>query len=199
MDKHKLNVKELKAIIKQYRKEKPITGMKKAELQAHVSHLQKNGILKKKATDKEGAGIADLFKSQKLELSNTAKDILAKFGNLYIRNINLFTEEVVGISHASANIATLGALSKFSKKTGTKLFHIGCIITLANGQEVKFEKEEIPMLKTDVKLGPQAKFMNVPLKGKFITLRKLISNTEKYMTPEKFYTYEGLRNNCKIL
>jgi hypothetical protein len=197
MDKHKLNVKELKAIIKQYRKEKPITGMKKAKLQAHAGHLQKNGILKKKATDKEGAGIADLFKSQKLELSNTAKDILAKFGNLYIRNINLFTEEVVGISHASANIATLGALSKFSKKTGTKLFHIGCIITLANGQEVKFEKEEIPMLKTDVKLGPQAKFMNVPLKGKFITLRKLISNTEKYMTPEKFYTYEGLRNNCQ--
>ena len=91
----------------------------------------------------------------------------------------------------------MGALTKFNKKTGMKLFHIGCIISLANGQELKFEKEEIPMLITNVSLGSTANTMNVPLKGKLITLRNLITNTEKYMTPEKFYKYEGLKNNCQ--
>ena len=186
---YKLKVKDLKAIIKKYPKHKPITGMKKAELKAYAISLA--------GPVEVGAGITDLFKSQKLELSNTAKGLINKFGNLYIRKIDLFTEEVAGISHASANIATMGALTKFTKKTGNKLFHIGCIITLANGQQLKFEKEEIPMLLTNVSLGTNANIMNVPLKGKFITLRKLISNTETFMTPEKFYTYEGLRNNCQ--
>ena len=197
----KLKVKELKAIIKTYNFQKPITGMKKAELKAYVIHLQQKGTLKSSKNSPkvvlEGEGLLDLFRSQKLELSNTAKKLLDKFGNLYIKKIDLFTETVAGISHASANIATMGALTKFNKKTGTKLFHIGCIITLANGQQLKFEKEEIPMLLTNVSLGSTANIMNVPLKGKLITLRKLISNTETYMTPEKFYKYEGLRNNCQ--
>ena len=196
MDKLKIN--DLKAIIKQYVFQKPITRMKKAELKAYAIHLQANGTLKnKKHTKLEGEGIMDLFKSQKLELSNTAKNILQKFGNLYITNIKLFTETVAGVSHASANIATMGALTRFKNKTGTSLFHIGCIITLANGQQIKFEKEEIPMLLTDTKLGPQAQFMEVPLQGKLITLQKLVMNTEKGMTPAKFYKYEGLRNNCQ--
>ena len=130
----------------------------------------------------------DLFKSQKLELSNTAKNILQKFGNLYITNIKLFTETVAGVSHASANIATMGALTRFKNKTGTSLFHIGCIITLANGQQIKFEKEEIPMLLLDTKLGPQAQFMEVPLQGKLITLQKLVMNTERGMTPANVTT-----------
>ena len=197
----KLKVKDLKAIVKTYKFQKPITGMKKSELKAYVIHLQQKGTLKSSkgasTPAMEGEGILDLFRSQKLELSNTAKNLLDKFGNLYIKNIKLFTETVAGISHASANIATMGALTKFNKKTGMKLFHIGCIISLANGQELKFEKEEIPMLITNVSLGSTANTMNVPLKGKFITLRNLITNTEKYMTPEKFYKYEGLKNNCQ--
>jgi hypothetical protein len=39
----KLKVKELKAIIKTYNFQKPITGMKKAELKAYVIHLQQKG------------------------------------------------------------------------------------------------------------------------------------------------------------
>ena len=37
----------------------------------------------------EGAGFFDLFKRQKLELSNTAKKILDKFGNIIDLN-NIF-------------------------------------------------------------------------------------------------------------
>ena len=197
----KLKVKDLKATIKTYKFQKPITGLKKAELKAYVTHLQQNGTLKSSKlspkVELEGEGILDLFRSQKLELSNTAKNLLNKYGDIFIKNIKLFTEEVAGVSHLSANVATMGALTKFTKKTGTKLFHIGCIITLANGQELKFEKEEIPMLLTKVSLSAAANIKNVPLKGKLITLRQLINNTEKYMTPQKFYKYEGLKNNCQ--
>jgi hypothetical protein len=53
------------------------------------------------------------------------------------------------------------------------------------------------MLLTNASIGTNAQTMDVPLKGKYITLRNLIANTEKFMTPEKFYKYEGLKNNCQ--
>jgi hypothetical protein len=97
----KLKVKDLKLIIKKYKKEKPISGMKKEDLKEHVEHLKINGKLICVGNCKrgncsctlEGSGVLDLFKSQKLELSNTAKGIIAKSGNLIIRKLKLFKKK----------------------------------------------------------------------------------------------------------
>ena len=85
--------------MKTYKFQKPITGLKKTELKAYVTHLHQNGTLKSSKispkVELEGEEILDLFRSQKLELSNTAKNLLNKFNE--DQNINIVLKKVMEI------------------------------------------------------------------------------------------------------
>ena len=194
----KLPVGELKKFIKQFVKEKAIGTLKKSELLEHAMQLLESGTPKDK--EMTGAGIADLWRSQKQDFSNEAQKTLDIFGDRPITSIKLFKHPISDISRIGTDIFTLNKMKKLQTKYGIDdLFHIGFIITLDKKKEILVEKHHVVMIKSKFdKLPDDEQMINVSLQGKELSLNEMMTKTIEGYTPEKFFIYNGLRANCQM-
>ena len=193
----KLSVPELKKYIKHFVKEKAIGTLKKSELLEHAMQLFESG--KPKDKNMTGSGITDLFRSQKQDFTNDAQKTLDIFGDRTITSIKLFKHPISDLSRIGTDVFTLNRMQKLRKENDIdELFHIGFIITLDKNKEILLEKHHVVMIKSKFPKFPEDEQMtNVSLQGKELTLNEMMIKTIEGYKPEKFFIYNGLKQNCQ--
>jgi hypothetical protein len=170
----KLPVPELKKFIKQFVKEKAIGTLKKSELLEHALQLLESGTPKDK--DMTGAGIAEIWRSQKHDFTNESQKTLDIFGDRPITSIKLFKHPISALSRIATDAFTLNRMQKLRKENDIdELFHIGFIITLDKKKEILLEKHHVVMIKSKFdKLPDDEEMINVSLQGKELSLNEMI-------------------------
>jgi hypothetical protein len=195
----KLTVKQLKDQIKMYKKESNYGKMKKNELVEHLTHLQGHGKLKKQK-GAEGAGIMDIFKAPKQEFNNVSKKTLKTYGQYNISKLQLIRTPIMNVLDKALNLLTIGKWESEKKNYSfDNLFHLGLIATVdsKNGPKmIILEKNEVVNISPNVSIKSDSELMDVPLKRP-MTLQGFVDYAMERTTKDKFFLYDGVKNNCQ--
>jgi len=207
----KLKVNEIKELIKMYKKERNIGGLKKHELIEHFHHLHGNGKLKPKYRHLQGAGIFDFIKNVGKKALNiikspfdkapekytkSTKKCLDEDGNVQITSIQAKRTPVVKVLTKVIDVVTRG---KFSANNDyDKLYHLALICGLADGKSLVVEKNEVINISRSYKMTKDTESIDIPLNGKNITVNQMLENALKKVGSEQFYLYDPVRGaNCQ--
>ena len=117
-----------------------------------------------------------------------SKKTLQEYGSKEIKSIKIFREKIDGILRK--------AISVISDHQGN-LYHLGMVITLDDNQEITVEKNHVVNVVKGSPFKNSTEVMDVSLQGKHITLNELLDKTIEAMTPNKFFDYNGITNNCQ--
>lgn len=150
-----------------------------------------------------GTGIIDNIKNASsfipTQLNNRSKKTLSEFGDKKIIGVTIIKNPLSKMFEKSLNIASFGHWDKAKEKYGFKvLYHLGLLLSLQGGQQVVFEKNEMPDIYSFKGFKPNTTTFNVPLAGKDLSLGEFVNNTLNHMGKEAFHSYEGLENNCQM-
>lgn len=200
-----LTKKEIKNVIKMYKKEKNYGKMSKAELLEYMKHLISNGEVKKDFLEHfdelHGAGFFDFFKSPKKEYNNTSSNTLKEYGNDRILSITLNRSPVMSILNSALNVLSLGAWKRALKKQSMdKLFHLSMMVKVQHGNTQKMitvEKNEVINISPKTTIKENAEVEDVPLHGKKITLNTLMSKARENVSADDYFLYDGFKRNCQ--
>ena len=117
-----------------------------------------------------------------------SKKTLQEYGSKEIKSIKIFREKIDGILRK--------AISVISDHQGN-LYHLGMVITLDDNQEITVEKNHVVNVVKGSPFKNSTEVMDVSLQGKHITLNELLDKTIEAMTPNVFFDYNGITNNCQ--
>lgn len=130
-----------------------------------------------------------------------SKDTIEKNGQYVIVQIRIARTPLNEVLETAVDALSLGRLSQLQKEKGyDKLYHLSLIIDLSNRQSVIYEKNEtveiIPLSNT-TSIKTNTEIFYVPLKRKDLTLDEFISNAQKQMGLDNYWSYRSLQNNCQ--
>lgn len=193
-----MSVKQLKALIGLYHKPRSIKigKMKKNQLLELCKVLMAEGVSRKDRKTpprKYGSGLMDFFKSPKKAYNNVSTNTIKKYGNSYIQSMKVVRTPIMGILNKALDVISFGQFSKHNPYD--KLFHLALIADIG-GQSIVIEKNEVINISMSYKVSAKTEQMKVYLK-KAVTLNDLLANTEKSMGVDRFFLYDGLKNNCQ--
>jgi hypothetical protein len=144
-------------------------------------------------SDRVKKAVGSLFSNN---LPKTFRDTLEKYKDNNIVNVKVCREPLSRAVNAFANIVTAGTFNEVAQKQGEAgFFHLYSILTLDNGVNLLYEKNERPVLQATNKQPSETAECrdvnaNVPL-GDFI------SNAMKKMGESSYISYDPIQNNCQ--
>jgi hypothetical protein len=152
----------------------------------------------------QGGGVFDFvnnrlhFKPRK-HATKRFKNFLGATGNQKVVKMEVGRTPVVGAVQSFLNTISLGGYEKKKKKLNYQnVFHNYLIITLANGDKYRIEKNhviEASLVKSNTSHKYDELLYDIPVDEK-VTVNSLIQNAEK--DNEKFWQYNPRDNNCQI-
>ena len=209
-----LSLLELKHFIKLYENHRPLNSLKtKEDLKEELKELMTNGTYRCLAKckkncdcfyqkkDLEGAGFIDLFRAPKKEYSNSSKKTLKTYGSSIIKSISVVRTPILGIIDKVINALTFGKLKSFkSKYNYDSLFHLALLFKIEHNNTIKsiiIEKNEIINISSGFSSKTTTEYFEVPLNNPNLTLNTVLDNTLKKIGPQKYFLYDGIKNNCQ--
>ena len=130
-------------------------------------------------------------------LSRPSQKVFDKYKDQQITKIEVNREPVQSFVQKFLNIITLGGYERAKKNLHyDDIFHLYCIIHLADGTKLKLEKNEKINLQRapTYKLERDDTFITIDKK---LTLDSLFKNTIKKVGGYQFYVYSADQNNCQ--
>lgn len=121
-------------------------------------------------------------------------------GDLVITDLTIKRDPILTVIDKMLNFLSLGQWEKSKKKYHfDELFHLRMIATLSNGSNVLIEKNQnINIIAYNRSSDTdKTESMNVPLRGKRITLQQLIDTTLNKVGEERFLEYDPFTTNCQ--
>lgn len=137
----------------------------------------------------QGSGFFDI----KYDYTNTAKKVLEKYGRENIKELT--------VSRIPLGAQIQKALEYFNKHATDdydKMFHLGLIATLESGKQLLIEKNQTIDIEETFTFPDAQEKMNVPLKGRTLTLMNFLDNTQSFMGKSKYFEYNAWNNNCQV-
>ena len=200
-----LTKKDMKNVIKMFKKEKNYGKMNKAELLEYMKYLINHGEVKKDFLEHfdelHGGGFFDFFRSPKKEYNNTSTNTLREYGNDKILSITLNRSPIMSILNSALNVLSFGAWKRALKKQSIdKLFHLSMIVKVQHGSTQKMitvEKNEVINISPKTTIKENAEIEEVPLHGKNITLNTLMSKARENKSADDYFLYDGFKRNCQ--
>jgi hypothetical protein len=167
-----------------------------------------------KAGDLEGAGVIDFLKSipgrisgfisgKRYDYQPNDRKLLEEIGNQIVDGVCIYRVPLDKNLNKAVNAITLGKFQEFKKNNNyDDMFHLYAVARLANGEYVKFEKNEVINLdKVDYSLLPkEQKFkldVNIDNGDPKVSFRQMLDNTLKSMGADAYWQYDPLKNNCQ--
>jgi len=130
------------------------------------------------------------------DYSPSARKILEAKGDKLIKSIVVGRTPVQQAITMALNVVSQGQFqSNQDRLNYDKLFHLFTEITLANGKNVRVEKNEVITMTMGFKQDPDTERQEVPM-TKSISFRDLLENAKTKMK-QKFFAYDSANNNCQ--
>jgi len=165
-------------------------------------------------SDLEGAGVVDFLKSipgritgfisgKRYDYQPNDRKLLEEIGNQIVDGICIYRVPLDKNLNKAVNAITLGKFQDFKKNNNyDDMFHLYAVAKLANGEYVKFEKNEVINLdKVNYSTLPQEQQykldININNGDPKVSFQQMLNNTLKAMGPDNYWQYDPLKNNCQ--
>lgn len=126
---------------------------------------------------------------------------LKAYGDVRILNIRVCRKPIQSVIRKLGNLATFGQLNKRVKQLGyDQVFHLFSVIRLANGINVKLEKNQVVQIHTmpqNFDVDPETTDWAQVRLTAATTLNQIFDNLEKTFNKERIYRYSGFSTNCQ--
>jgi hypothetical protein len=133
------------------------------------------------------------------DYNNISKRTLNLYGNNKIVRMDIVRAPISNFINKFLDVISIGKFNELKKKYGfDKFFHLQLLLTLDNGKNVSVEKNEQIYIKDKVNIKKDSEFLEVPLKGKNITLNELLDKTKNTIGPRTYFDYNSFTNNCQF-
>ena len=198
------NISKQKFKPKTYRTKKinENTSLIFGELKPEYNHLKGSGFFDylKEGYEKIKEKVKEVFSPNLTDYDNKTSKTLLKVGNIPITKLEIYKAPITKIFQQMLNTLSLGKWEEKMKKYGfDKFYHLGLIVTLENGEKYIVEKLDRPSVSQDFDLSkPDLELMDVPLKGKELTIYKMLEDARKAVGDKTFFEYDSFRNNCQF-
>ena len=148
----------------------------------------------------EGKGLKDFLlnalayiKGIRSRFSKEGRDLLERNGTQIIKEIYVFRQPLQGAVKFLLNLLTNSGFERQRKRLNyDDIFHVGLVLKLQNGTEVKLEKLHVPNLTKNLGLTKQTQLKKVPLNTS-ISLNEFISNAVNLIKGD-YWKYNTLLN-----
>jgi hypothetical protein len=138
---------------------------------------------------KKGISTVINFSKNIDSFNKKSKKTLEQYGNQDIKDIKVFREEIKG---------TLGKVNSVVLATDGKFYHLGMIITLQDGKEIKVEKNHVVNIEEGSRLKSHHEMIDVDLQGKKITLNEFLDKAIETMGAHQIFEYSATEGrNCQ--
>tara|TARA_R110002073_G_scaffold157525_1_gene312918 strand:+ start:114 stop:1064 length:951 start_codon:yes stop_codon:yes gene_type:complete len=144
--------------------------------------------------------------TSKYEFTHKSQDILNKYGNCPIISLQIYRTPIYEWINKAFQIISLGKWNKLRKKYNfDKMFHLALVATVSceNKQtnktkihNVLIEKNETILISDYYQTNKDTEIYPINV-DKIYTINQMLEKTLKDVGNEKFYLYDGLRNNCQ--
>jgi hypothetical protein len=168
------------------------------------------GDVKKEYIDKidntlYGEGLFDFLKSKfnaivspRLDYSDSAKEILSKYGSLDINSIMIYRTPIQSAISQLLNVISLGKFDKLKKKYNfDELFHLALIVNVS-GRNIIIEKNEVVNISFNYQTTNKTQTMNVNLENQKMNINDMLTKTLNRIGPNKFFVYDSFSQNCQV-
>jgi len=161
----------------------------------------------------EGGGIMDFLKSipgrlsgfvsgKRYDYQPNDRKLMAEIGNQIVNGICVYRVPLDKNLNKAVNAITLGKFQDFKKKNNyDDMFHLYAVAILANGESVKFEKNEVINLdKVNPASLPQGQYkldVNIENGQSRVTFKQMLDKTQAQMGNDRYWNYDPLKNNCQ--
>ena len=175
---------------------------KKADIEAKNDKLNSRYVAEKVLGEKEGEGIVDFFRSPKQEYTKSSQKALKDYGDKKITGIRVIRSPIVSALNKVLDVLTFNNWSnKLEKYQFDQLYHLGLQIEFENkGHTSSLICEKNATINISTNIGnykKDAQTMDVPLKGKSITINELLNNALQKVGKETYFLYSAHSNNCQ--
>jgi hypothetical protein len=175
---------------------------KKADIEAKNDKLNSRYVAEKVLGQKEGEGILDLFRAPKQEYTKSAQKALKDYGDKKITGLRVIRAPIVSALNKVLDVLTFNNWSnKLEKYQFDQLYHLGLQIEFDNKghtSSIICEKNATINVSTNISnYKKDSQTMEVPLKGKSITINELLNNALQKVGKEQFFLYSAHSNNCQ--
>jgi hypothetical protein len=131
--------------------------------------------------------------------NNISKRTIEKYGNDKIRRLFIIRTPLDFLKNKLLDIVSLGEFSKLQKKHGfDKLYHLGLIAELENGQRVMMEKNETVDITTDIYEDKTSEKLEVDIGNLNLTINKILEDARNKVGDKVFFEYNAFTNNCQF-
>jgi len=162
----------------------------------------------------EGAGVLDFLKSipgritgfisgKRYDYQPNDRKLMAEIGNQIVDGICIYRVPLDKNLNKAVNAITLGKFQEFKKNNNyDDMFHLYAVAKLANGEYVKFEKNEVINLdKVNYSTLPQEQQykldVNIDNGEPKVSFQEMLNKTLKSMGEDRYWKYDPLQNNCQ--
>ena len=175
---------------------------KKADIETKNDKLNSRYVAEKVLGEKEGEGIVDFFRSPKQEYTKSSQKALKDYGDKKITGIRVIRSPIVSALNKVLDVLTFNNWSnKLEKYQFEQLYHLGLQIEFDNkGHTSSLICEKNATINISTNIGnykKDAQTMDVPLKGKSITINELLNNALQKVGKETYFLYSAHSNNCQ--
>lgn len=125
--------------------------------------------------------------------SNTAQSILDQFGDENIIEMVCIRDPIPNLVKKFLDYVSAGQ----SKIAYDELYHLALLVRLQSDHRLIIEKNEEININKNFSLKPTTQHMKIDLRGKQISLKTLMDNTQKRMGTKNYFTYDAFTLNCQ--
>lgn len=133
----------------------------------------------------------------------SAASTLARLGSQRVEKVTVFRKPIASGIDAAINMLSAGKFDEVKRRMGyEKMFHLGTVVTLADGSQVVVEKlQTINISPGDVPSGAETQHADI---ARHPTLFEMLERTRQTMGDALFFGYQALpldgkpANNCQV-
>jgi hypothetical protein len=141
--------------------------------------------------------ITDVSKGIRKGLPPSARRTMEQYGDILIRDIMLRRDPIQSALNTAFQVITLGQWNKAkSAEHYDDLFHLGIVLTMASGEQILIEKNEVIYIGKPKPLQKDSETLNLPPLPTPTTLNQFIVNGVA-VKGDDFYRYDPFANNCQ--
>lgn len=142
--------------------------------------------------------VIDTILPHKKNFNRFSLDTIRKFGDNKIKSIRIERTPLGQGINTAGDVLTMGWFSNKIKSLGfDRLFHLALVLTLDNGREVIYEKNEQIYIKTRWQKSDKTEIMKLPFNQDNLTINLMIERTRKRLGDGSFFDYDAYKNNCQ--
>jgi uncharacterized cupin superfamily protein len=177
------------------------------ELKPQFQHLEGSGFMDflregyNKLSNAVSSGVQAVSKyfSPRLDgYNNLSKKTIELYGNKKIERMQIYRTPIQKYIETALNVISVGKWKTLKAKNGyDTFFHLALVLTLEGGKNVIVEKNDVVNISTEYQTNKDTQIMDVPLKGKSITLNELLNKTRERLGDKKYFEYDALSDNCQ--